>query len=136
VPCPNARLDHKWYGTILSTKSAGEFIAIYIGSRKGEEGVKATNYPEIRFFSVAAHSAYHDTDTPEGTWKVVSPETADRVSAVAYYFARKIQQQTHVPIGLVVDALGGTPAEAWTSAEALRPLRGPPAILRYDMAGA
>ena len=27
------------------------------------------------------------------------------------------------PIGLVMDALGGTPAEAWTSAEALRPLK-------------
>ena len=92
-------------------------------ARNGEEEVKAANYPEIRFFSVAAHSAYHHTDIPEGTWKVVSPETADRVSAVAYYFARKIQQQIHVPIGLVVDALGGTPAEAWTSAEALRPLK-------------
>jgi len=92
-------------------------------SLNGEEEVKAANYPEIRFFSVAAHSAYHHTDIPEGIWQVVSPETADRVSAVAYYFARKIEQQIHVPIGLVVDALGGTPAEAWTSAEALRPLK-------------
>ena len=92
-------------------------------ARNGEEEVKTANYPQIRFFSVAAHSAYHHTDIPEGTWKVVSPETADQVSAVAYYFARKIQQQIHVPVGLVVDALGGTPAEAWTSAEALRPLK-------------
>jgi sialate O-acetylesterase len=91
--------------------------------RNAEDEIKAANYPEIRFFSVAPHSAYHHTDTPEGTWKVVSPETADQVAAVAYYFARKVQQQIHVPIGLVVDALGGTPAEAWTSAEALRPLK-------------
>ena len=99
-------------------------MQVGLGSaRNGEEEVKAANYPEIRFFSVAAHSAYRHTDIPEGTWKVVSPETADRVSAVGYYFARKIQQQIHVPIGLVVDALGGTPAEAWTSAEALRPLK-------------
>ena len=92
-------------------------------ARNGEEEVKAANFPEIRFFSVAAHAAYHHTDVVEGTWKVVSPETADQVSAVAYYFARKVQQEIHVPIGLVVDALGGTPAEAWTSAEALRPLK-------------
>jgi sialate O-acetylesterase len=92
-------------------------------ARNGEEEVKAANYPEIRFFSVAPHSAYHHTDVVEGSWKVVSPETADRVSAVAYYFARMIQQEIHVPIGLVVDALGGTPAEAWTSAAALRPLK-------------
>jgi len=92
-------------------------------AKNGEEEVKAANFPEIRFFSVAPHSAYHHTDVVEGSWKVVSPETADHVSAVAYYFARKVQQEIHVPIGLVVDALGGTPAEAWTSTAALRPLK-------------
>ena len=44
------------------------------------------------------------------------------MSAVAYYFARRLQRDIHVPIGLVVDAVGGTPAEAWTSADALKPL--------------
>jgi len=92
-------------------------------AKNGEEEVKAANFPEIRFFTVAAHPAYHHTDVVEGSWKIVSPETADHVSAVAYYFARKVQQEIHVPIGLVVDALGGTPAEAWTSAAALRPLK-------------
>jgi sialate O-acetylesterase len=88
----------------------------------GENEAKAANYPEIRFFSVAAHAAYHHTDLVDGKWTVVSPESAGSVSAVGYYFARKIQQEIHVPIGMVVDALGGTPAEAWTSAAALRPL--------------
>ena len=92
-------------------------------ARNGEDEVKAANYPEVRFFTVAAHSAYRHTDVVEGAWKVVSPETADRVSAVAYYFAREVQKEIHVPIGLVVDALGGTPAEAWTSAAALRPVK-------------
>ena len=92
-------------------------------ARNAEEDIKAANYPEIRFFTVAPHPAYHHTDVPQGSWKVVSPETADRVSAVAYYFVRKVQQEIHIPIGLVVDALGGTPAEAWTSATALRPLK-------------
>ena len=44
------------------------------------------------------------------------------MSAVGYYFARKVEQEMHIPIGLVVDAVGGTPAEAWASADALRPL--------------
>ncbi len=91
-------------------------------SRNGEEEIKAANYPDIRFFSVADHPAYHHSDIVEGAWKVVSPDTAAWMSAVAYYFARRVQQDIHVPIGLVVDALGGTPAEAWTSAAALRPM--------------
>jgi sialate O-acetylesterase len=91
-------------------------------ARDGAEEAKAANYPDIRFFSVAGHPAYRHSDVIEGTWRVLSPETADWVSAVGYYFARKLQHEIHVPIGLVVDALGGTPAEAWTSADALRPL--------------
>jgi sialate O-acetylesterase len=90
--------------------------------RNGADEVRAANYPEIRFFSVGGHPAYHRADVVEGTWKVVSPETADWISAVGYFFARKVQSEIHVPIGLVVDAVGGTPAETWTSAEALRPL--------------
>ena len=35
-----------------------------------------------------------------------------------------MQQDTHIPIGLVVDAVGGTPAETWTSVAALRQLGG------------
>ncbi len=91
-------------------------------SRNGEEEGKAANHPDIRFFSVADHPAYHRSDIVEGTWKIVSPDTAAWMSAVAYYFARRVQRNIHVPIGLVVDALGGTPAEAWTSAAALRPM--------------
>lgn len=90
--------------------------------RNGEDEAKAADYPEIRFITIAGHPAYHHTDVIDGTWKVVSPQTADWVSAVGYYFARRVQQDIHVPIGLVVDAVGGTPAESWTSAAALRPL--------------
>jgi sialate O-acetylesterase len=89
----------------------------------GEQEVKAANYPEIRFFTVATRAAYRPTDVVDGKWSVVSPQTADWISAVGYYFARKVQQEVHVPIGLVLDNVGGTPAEAWTSADALRPLK-------------
>ena len=91
-------------------------------TRNGAEEAKTANYPEIRFFSVEGHPAYRHSDVIAGSWKVVSPETAGRLSAVGYYFAHKVQNEIHVPIGLVVDALGGTPAESWTSAESLRPL--------------
>jgi sialate O-acetylesterase len=91
-------------------------------TRTGPEDAKAANDSEIRFFNVTPHTAYHPVEVAQGEWKVLSPETAERVSAVGFYFARKIRQEIHVPIGLVVDALGGTPAEAWTSAAALRPL--------------
>ncbi len=94
------------------------------GALNGADEVKAANYPQIRFFTVAQHPAYHPADLVSGTWNAVSPETAAQVSAVAYYFARRVQQDIHIPIGLVVDAVGGTPAETWTSVAALRQVGG------------
>lgn len=92
-------------------------------AKNGDDEVKVANYPDIRFFSVNGHAAYNHTGWIGGTWKPVAPDTAARVSAVGYYFAREVQKDVHVPIGLIVDAIGGTPAEAWTSAAALRPLK-------------
>jgi sialate O-acetylesterase len=85
--------------------------------------VKKANYPNIRYFTVAEHSAYRPTYTLRGTWKVISPKTADWVSAVAFYFARKLHEKTHIPIGIVVDSVGGSAGETWASAAALRPLK-------------
>ena len=57
-----------------------------------------------------------------------TPETAAQVSAVALLLcaagACKSRYLTSSPIGLVVDAVGGTPAETWTSVAALRQVGG------------
>jgi len=91
-------------------------------AKNADDEIKAANYPNIRFFTVGGRPAYHHVDVIEGNWRVLSPESAPSISAVGYYFARKLEQEIHIPIGLVVDSVGGTPAEAWTSAAALRPL--------------
>ena len=44
-------------------------------------------------------------------------------SAVAYFFGRKLQDELHVPVGLIEDCLGGTPAESWMSPETLHQLK-------------
>ena len=38
---------------------------------------------------------------------------------MAYFFGRKLHQQLKVPIGLVVSAVGGTPAECWINREGI-----------------
>ena len=49
-----------------------------------------------------------------------SPETAGTFSAVGYFFGRELHGELDVPVGLVHTSWGGTPAEAWTPAEAIR----------------
>lgn len=58
-----------------------------------------------------------DADT-EG-WAVSSPETAKDFSAVAWYFARAIEEREKVPVGVIESNWGGTVAEAWTRLTAL-----------------
>jgi sialate O-acetylesterase len=92
----------------------------------GSNEVAAANHPEIRFFKVQSHTAYSPAAVPQGTWKICSPQTVAEdggFSAVAYFFARRIQEDIQVPVGLVEDCLGGTPAEAWASPETLRRLK-------------
>jgi sialate O-acetylesterase len=84
--------------------------------------VAATNYPEIRHFSIPSIGDLqrpHD-DLPTGYWKSANPKDVLDFSAVAYFFARMIYEKYHVPIGLINASVGGTPIEAWTSEEGLK----------------
>lgn len=65
----------------------------------------------------AAPYPLDDIDTKG--WNASSPECARDFSAVAWYFAREIEQREHVPVGVIDSSWGGTPAEAWTRMEAL-----------------
>jgi sialate O-acetylesterase len=92
-------------------------------ARNGDAEVKAADHPELRLFTVKSQAAYAPADMVAGAWKVCTPQTATEdggVSAVAYFFARKVQSETNIPIGLIKDCWGGTTAESWTSAGALR----------------
>ena len=83
--------------------------------------------PKIRYFVVGQSVSYTRADVPRGSWKIVSPATNGSpfggVSAVAYFFARKVLESTGVPIGLVQAAVGGVPAETLASPESLRPVK-------------
>jgi len=96
------------------------------GARNGAEEVKNADHPRIRFYVVGEKVSYTPQQVPRGAWKVVSPATVGGrggISAAAYFFGRRLQQSIDVPIGLVQEAVGGVPAETFTSIDALRPLK-------------
>ena len=71
--------------------------------------------PEIRLLVVRrAATLYPQDDVQTGGWEASTPDTAKDFSAVAWYFAREIEQREHVPVGMIDSTWGGTPAEAWT----------------------
>jgi len=76
--------------------------------------------PRIRLLMVAKRASdYAETDLDTDGWTVSSPETAKDFSAIAWYFARDIEQREHVPIGLIDSTWGGTIADSWVRLTAL-----------------
>jgi sialate O-acetylesterase len=77
--------------------------------------------PSIRQFTVAQRTDFHapQDDLEEGGWAGASPKTIPDFSAVGYFFAKRLYEQYHVPMGLILCAIGGTPIHAWMSRDAL-----------------
>ncbi|MCI2229842.1 sialate O-acetylesterase [Polaribacter sp. MSW13] len=48
-------------------------------------------------------------------WVKVTPENVLYFSAVAYYFAEKLQGKLNIPIGIIHNAVPGSPIESWLS---------------------
>ena len=97
------------------------------GSRDGAEAVKNATNEGIRLYQVPQKSAYAPTLVAGGAWRRCEPAAFEGFagfSAVAYYFARKVQAETGIPIGLIQAAVGGSPAEAFVSPEGLRAFPG------------
>ena len=46
-------------------------------------------------------------------WVASSPQNAADFSAVAYYMGRMLRDSLRVPVGLICNAVGGTPIESW-----------------------
>lgn len=95
-------------------------------AQDGDTEISQANHPNIRFFKVSTRAAYSPAALPQGIWQICTPRSAAEagLTAVGYFFARKVQTETGVPIGLLQVAVGGTPAESWMSAGALKRISG------------
>ncbi len=79
------------------------------------------NNSNVRIFTAGLAIDYvPKEDISGGEWKVVSVQNIQNFSAVAFFFGRYLQENIHVPIGLISDNLGATSVETWMSADALQ----------------
>jgi sialate O-acetylesterase len=84
--------------------------------------IAEANNPQIRHFWIPTLTSLSGPkdDLPIGYWKWANPKDINDFSAIAYFFAKKIYDKYHVPIGLINASVGGTPIEAWTSEEGFK----------------
>lgn len=94
----------------------------------GERDIPQAENPNIRLFDMEARWRTDNANAWENSaldsinqlqyykpaqWEVCSPKTVRAFSAVAYYFGRRLQKELNMPIGLICNAVGGSPTEAW-----------------------
>lgn len=124
IECGNEKtvLDDVCFGDVflLSGQSNMQLEVARVMDVSGET-VKAADYPLIRHFVVEPRYMFgrQAEDIVANPWKkAVYPDVLG-FSAAGFFFARRLQAEINVPIGLVLNAMGGASIEAWMPEESL-----------------
>ncbi|HVT89432.1 MAG TPA: sialate O-acetylesterase [Tepidisphaeraceae bacterium] len=80
------------------------------------DALAASKNSEIRLFKVEKRLSTPDVTT--SGWKECAPDSADKFSAVGYFFGKELHDQLKVPIGMMQSCWAGTRIEPWTPPEA------------------
>ncbi|WP_158281278.1 sialate O-acetylesterase [Dyadobacter jejuensis] len=91
-------------------------------SLNAPQEIAEANYPKIRLFVVHGKASTTPAeDLENGEWVECSPTTVGGFSGVGYYFGRELHKKlSGIPIGLINSSVGGTNAETWMNAEAVK----------------
>lgn len=96
-------------------------------SANAENTIANAMNPNIRFYNMKArwHTDANEWESmaldsinmlkyfTKNTWEICQPTTAQNFSAVAYYFGKVLHDSLNIPIGLICNAVGGSPIESW-----------------------
>lgn len=81
--------------------------------------IAAADFPLVRSVNIPRLALAGRQSDVVASWQVCTPETAGDITAVGYHFAKAVQVQLGVPVGLVNASWGGTLIESWISRESL-----------------
>lgn len=88
-------------------------------SANGQEYIKESNYPEIRYYEVPEIEYEDDKiripNLLDKGWQNFSKDNSEYFSAVAYHFAINLYKDLSIPIGIIDCDKGGTSAACWIS---------------------
>ena len=96
------------------TAYAASASAIRLFDMKPLEGTNNVNWNEETLEKINRLEHY----TP-ASWAVCTSESAARFSAVGFAFGRMLADSLKCPIGLICNAVGGSPTESWVSRRTL-----------------
>lgn len=98
----------------MDMRVSGRYNEPVLGSL---DAIVTSDNPEIRMFTVSSKMSSEPLTECEGRWQEASSETVPEFTAAGYFFARKLNQILHVPVGIIHASYGGSRVEAWMSKE-------------------
>ena len=121
VTCKDVLIGEVWLASGQSNMvfPVSKARAAYAGLLNEAEEIAVANYPNIRMFTARDTKSYEPQANVTGTWMVCSPENVPGFSAVGYLFARDLQKELKVPVGILAVASGASCAEAWISRQGM-----------------
>jgi len=122
------RMENVKVGEVWVASGQSNMAWTVKNSNNAEQEIADANHPDIHIFKVKLVTAEEEKEDVEGEWVQVTPKSIPELTAVGYFFARHLHQETDLPIGIIQSAWGGTPAEAWTT---YRTLETDPALTPY-----
>ena len=84
----------------------------------------------LRSFNVEKISEENPSDVIKGQWVYADAENVGTFSGVGYFFGKKLLNELKTPVGLINDAWGGSPIEAWMTVEAAKVV---PEVAKRDL---
>lgn len=90
---------------------------------EGAECIASHQDAQLRYFNVPKRAMFTEEAeraNAEARWVAIAPGTGRDMSAVAYFFARRLREKLGVPVGVIDCYWGGTSVTAWTDEKALR----------------
>lgn len=84
------------------------------------EELKKANRPQLRYINIPQAIAFAPQQDMKAPWVTSTPRNVLPLSAVAYFFAARLQEELDVPVGIISTSWGGSSAETWISESVLR----------------
>ena len=73
----------------------------------------------LRVFDIKTPKCARPIKDVEASWALSSGEVAAKTSAVAYFFGKRLARSLNVPVGIIVNAWGGSRIEPWMTKESI-----------------
>ena len=73
----------------------------------------------VRVFDIKTWKRTEPEKDVDAVWELSGPGVAAKTSAVAYFFAKRLTKALGVPVGIIVNAWGGSRIEPWMTRQAI-----------------